>query len=267
MRLVRALMLAACLGFGGVAGLAEDTADDGVAQARTAFAAKDYGRAERLWSAAAETGDPEGLFGLALLRDGGYGRPRDPAGAFDLYLRAAEAGLAQAQFNVAVMSDAGIGTGRDARAAMTWYTRAALRGNVRAHYNLGLMIEAGGDGPPDPMRAIVWLRQAARTLPAAADKVRALRAADPADTARVAPGLLFAARDAGMLELVWTADGSGDAPFDVEMLEVPREESAGSPVARTVETRETGLLVTDPAPGQTACRPGPASGTRIDGTT
>lgn len=247
--LVRALLLALTLGLGGVATLAEALAEGSQEQARAAFSARQYGLAEQLWSAAAERGDPEGLFGLALLRDGGYGRPRDPAGAYDLYLRAAESGLAQAQFNVAVMSDAGIGTPRDARAAMTWYTRAALRGNGRAQYNLGLMIEAGAGSTPDPERAAIWFRQAANLLPAAAERMRDLdRSGDP-DTSGAGPDLLFAERDAGSVELAWAPDGSGAAPFDVEMAEVPPQDGSYRRAAAMFETRETGLLIDDPAPG------------------
>lgn len=251
---VPALLLCICLvagyPFGGAEVRAEGPGDDAAVRAQAAFDDRDYARAEALWSIGAKRGDPEGLAGLALLRDGGYGRPRDLTGAFDLYLRAARAGLTRAQFNVAVMSDAGIGTPRNPREAAIWYTRAALRGHGRAQYNLGLLTEAGTVGPSDPARAAFWYAIAGAQIPSAADRLDVIGSPDAGDADGVAPVLLFAAREAGSLELVWAPDGSGDAVFEVEMLPVPDDGAEYRADAMTIETSATGLLVVDPAPGE-----------------
>lgn len=247
---MRAVLLVAALCAGGPPASAQDGSDD-VARGKAAFAEGDYARAEAFWKTGAARGDPEATLGLALLRDGGYGGPRDLGQAFDLYLKAAEMGLDQAQFNVAVMLDAGLGTARDGRAATIWYTRAALRGNLRARYNLGLLLEAGGTGPPAPSRARFWY-DAAAELPAASERLRALPPEPTADASAAAPEMLFASRDAGLLELVWSPAGAGGGSFEVEMLGVPGPAGDDAAPLAAFRTPGTGLLRDDPATGRPA---------------
>ena len=143
--------------------------------AQRAYAAGRFEEARRLWEPRAEAGDTEAQFGLGLLSDIGQGAARDPASAYRWYRRAAEAGMAEAQFNVAVMHDRGAGGPRDVAAAALWYGRAAARGNSRAQFNLAQLYAAGQGLPRNLDQAEVWYEAAASSVPAAADKLAALR--------------------------------------------------------------------------------------------
>lgn len=153
----------------------------------TAFLLRDYALARGIWTPLAEAGDREAQFSLGLLYDLGLGVEASPEAAFRWYLAAARGGRADGQLNVAVMLDAGVGVAADPKAALKWYQRAAAGGQARAQYNLGLMFEAGVGAPRDPGLAAAWYEQAAATLPAAEEKLRALRQTAPTGGGRVTP--------------------------------------------------------------------------------
>jgi len=146
-------------------------------EGQRAYAAGRYEDARRIWAAQAEAGDPDAELSLASLYDLGQGVTRDPVTAYNWYRRAADAGLAAAEFNVAVMLDTGDGVPRDAAEAARWYSRAATRGNHRAQYNLGQLYATGDGVPRDLDLAVAWFRAAATDLPAAAEKLAAIRRA------------------------------------------------------------------------------------------
>ena len=194
--------------------------------AQQAYAAGRYDEARRLWTAQAETGDPAAQLSLGTLYDLGQGVPRDPAVAYGWYRLAAAAGEPAAQFNVAAMYDSGDGVPRNTAEAALWYGRAAAHGNRRAQYNLGQLYAAGDGVPRNPDQAEAWFRAAAPDLPAAVERLAALRRAGsearprspaPADSARpieaaqpatpmdgdVIPMLAGAPGGAGTVELVW----------------------------------------------------------------
>lgn len=147
--------------------------------AQRAYRTGRFEEARRLWTPPAEAGDAQAQLGLGVLYDVGQGVPRDPAVAYRWYRRAAEAGLAEAQFNVAVMHDTGDARPRDPGEAATWYARAAAHGNRRAQYNLAQLYEAGQGVPRNLDLAQVWYGEAAAELPAAANKLAALRKRGP----------------------------------------------------------------------------------------
>ena len=200
-----------------LAGAAPAPPDPGEAQ--RAYAAKQYDVARRLWTAQAEAGDTAAQLGLGTLYDLGQGVPRDPVIAYGWYRFAAAAGSPAAEFNVAAMCDTGDGVPRNVAEAATWYGRAAAHGNRRAQFNLGQLYAAGDGVPRNPEQAEAWFRAAAVDLPAAAEKLAAMRQArprapPPSDAARpLAAALLVApangdvvptlAGAAGMVELVW----------------------------------------------------------------
>lgn len=152
------------------------------------------GRERLRWAARTEAGDAQAQFDLGLQFDLGKDVERNPTLAYQWYRRAAEAGFAAAQFNVAVMHDTGDGVPRNAATAALWYARAAAHGNHRAQFNLA-QLYSGGDGVPrNHDLAAAWYRAAASALPAAADRLTALRrtmtvaAAATARDARVGGG-------------------------------------------------------------------------------
>lgn len=212
----------------GVGGAAPVPSDD----AQLAYASGRFEEARRLWSPRAEAGDAQAQLGLGVLYDAGQGVGRDPAAAYRWYRRAADAGLAEAQFNVAVMHDTGEGMPRDAAEAASWYARAAAHGNRRAQYNLGQLYEAGQGVPLNLEQAEVWYAAAAPDLPAAADKLAALRrppraprrpkgdgALAPAKPVVPADGSNVLRRGPAGVEFAWTAPANA-APvrFFVELM-------------------------------------------------
>ncbi len=146
-------------------------------EAQAAYAAGRYDVARQLWTPQAEAGDPAAQLGLGSLYDLGQGVLRDPTAAYGWYRRAAAAGSAAAEFNVAAMCDTGDGVPRNAAEAALWYGRAAAHGNRRAQYNLGQLYAAGDGVPRNPDQAEAWFRVAATGLPAAAERLAALRRA------------------------------------------------------------------------------------------
>ncbi len=153
-------------------------------EGQRAYTAGRYEDARRIWAAQAEAGDSDAQLGLASLYDLGRGVTRDPVIAYNWYRRAADAGLAAAEFNVAVMLDTGDGVPRDVSEAARWYSRAATRGNYRAQYNLGQLYAAGNGVPHDLDLAAAWFSAAASDLPAAAEKLAAIRRASALVRAR-----------------------------------------------------------------------------------
>lgn len=110
---------------------------------------------------AAQAGDVQGQFSLAVMYDQGLGvRPNDKE-ALRWYLAAAKAGDAPAQFNLGNMIRAGRGCPRDPKVAAQWYKKAADQGDAAALFNLGTLHEAGEGVPADLGRAQEFYRRAA----------------------------------------------------------------------------------------------------------
>lgn len=197
-------------------------------EAQQAYEAKQYDVARRLWTAQAEAGDLAAQLNLGSLYDLGQGIPRDPVAAYGWYRRAAAAGSPEAEFNVAAMCDTGDGVRRNAPEAALWYGRAAAHGNRRAQYNLGQLYAAGDGVPRNPEQAEAWFRIAAVDLPAAAERLAAMRrtggearprpsspagAGRPIEAAQpvaptngeVIPVVAGAPGALGMVELVWAS--------------------------------------------------------------
>jgi len=203
----------------GIGGAAPAPSDD----PQRAYAAGQFEEACRLWAPRAEAGDAQAQLGLGVLYDVGQGVGRDPAMAYRWYRRAADAGLAEAQFNIAVMYDTGEAVSRDLAEAALWYARAAAHGNRRAQYNLGQLYEAGQGVPLNPEQAEVWYAAVATDLPAAVDKLAALRrngslragrrpkeddALIPAKPAVPADGDHVVRRGPVSIELAWVAQAN-----------------------------------------------------------
>lgn len=248
----------------------------GSEEAQQAYAAGHYDVARRLWTAQAEAGDSAAQLNLGTLYDLGQGVPRDPLAAYRWYRRAAVAGEPAAEFNVAAMHDGGDGVPRNTAEAAVWYGRAAAHGNRRAQYNLGQLYAAGDGVPRNPDQAEAWFRAAAPGLPAAAEKLAALRRAGsearphpstPLDAARpiqaalpaapmdgdVIPVLADAPGTTGTVELVWISPVQPvPVRFFVQLLALdpiePRE------VFATYLDETAALATLDRVPGRYAWR-------------
>jgi uncharacterized protein len=80
--------------------------------------------------------------------------------AFKEFRAAAEKGEADCQFNLALMYEKGIGVAKDEKEAVVWYRKSAEQGNSNAQYNLGVMYENGRGCAVDFAQANQWYRKA-----------------------------------------------------------------------------------------------------------
>lgn len=85
----------------------------------------------------------------------------DVALAVKEFRAAAEKGDANCQYNLAMMYEQGIGLGKDEKEAVVWYRKAAEQGNSNAQFNLGVLYENGRGTPVDFAQANQWYRKAA----------------------------------------------------------------------------------------------------------
>lgn len=88
---------------------------------------------------AAQQGNPEAQYRLALALSGGDGIPRDDAKAVRWYRRAARQGHAQAQADLGFMHVFGTGAVQDQAEGVTWLRRAADQGHPGARYSLSIL--------------------------------------------------------------------------------------------------------------------------------
>jgi TPR repeat protein len=87
--------------------------------------------------------------------------PRDTTEAARWFRLAAEQGQVEAQFNLALLLAGGDGVPADPRQAAHWCRRAAEQGFPPAQDHLGQMYYEGHGVPRDKVEALVWFRVAA----------------------------------------------------------------------------------------------------------
>jgi TPR repeat protein len=88
--------------------------------------------------------------GLRLSIDGDYSR------AAASFRKAADRGEAEAQFKLALMYEEGRGVARDDRQAVKWYLKAAEQDHALAQLRLGKMLFAGRGTNRDNVEAYKW---------------------------------------------------------------------------------------------------------------
>jgi len=81
--------------------------------------------------------------------------------AYKEFRAAAEKGEADSQYNVALMHEKGLGVAKDEKEAVVWYGKSAALGNSAAQFNLGVMYENGRGTAVDFAKANEWYRKAA----------------------------------------------------------------------------------------------------------
>src|SRR5262245_27286667 len=80
--------------------------------------------------------------------------------AYKEFRAAAEKGEADCQFNLALMYEKGIGVAQDEKEAVVWYRKSAEQGNSNAQFNLGVLYENGRGCDVDFAKANEWYRKA-----------------------------------------------------------------------------------------------------------
>lgn len=110
---------------------------------------------------AAQSGDRQAQYDLAVVLDCGLGARRDPAAAFLWLEKAAMQGHIGAQSALGWKYMVGDGVPPDDSAAFQWLRRAAERGNTSAQNNVGILYAQGRGVAVDLIEAAKWFRKAA----------------------------------------------------------------------------------------------------------
>ncbi len=112
--------------------------------------------AVRWFRAAAEKGNPEAQYLLAVRYLNGQGVEQSPTEAVNWLRRAAEQGHAGAQDSLGVRYATGQGIEQNDIEALRWFRKAAEQGHPVAQFNLGLAFAQGRGGPVDLIQAYAW---------------------------------------------------------------------------------------------------------------
>lgn len=130
--------------------------------ARQAYDAAEYQRADQIWRQLANGGDLESMFALgALLYQGPGDYPVNYIESSEWYLKAASLGHADAQYNLGNAYQNGLGVWKDDQQAALWWRKAADQGLPKAAYNLGIQYVYGRGVEQDHDQALIWFRKAA----------------------------------------------------------------------------------------------------------
>ena len=117
---------------------------------------QNYNEAAVWYEKAAQQGNADSQYNLAIVYDYGYGRHRSSKDAAFWYRKAAEQGVEAAQFALAMCLEYGKGVKRDESAAANWYEKAAIQGDGVSMGSLGAMYETGRGVPKDNIIAYKW---------------------------------------------------------------------------------------------------------------
>lgn len=129
-------------------------------QAKAALARGDYAGAAKLYSQAAESGDPEGLVGLGFLSHTGLGLPFDPPMASAYFSKAAAAKYPKGLYYLGRTYKTGAACRVDYARALELYTESARKGYAPAYEAIGLLYARGQGVKKDARKALDWLRRA-----------------------------------------------------------------------------------------------------------
>lgn len=91
-----------------------------------------------------------------------HSKQRNDVEAVRWFRMAAEGGNAEAQYKLAVMLEHAWGARRDYQEALSWYSKAAKQGHAGAQNNMGIMYEKGRGAPISYQEAIKWYSMAAK---------------------------------------------------------------------------------------------------------
>jgi TPR repeat protein len=160
--LKRAILRAtASLVLGAVAALLSTPARAGLQEGVAAYEAGNLPLAFKEFRSAAEKGEADCQFNLALMYENGIGVTKDEKEAVVWYRKSAEQGNSNAQFNLGVLYENGRGCAVDFAQANQWYRKAAVQGDALAIGNLGMLYLRGDGVKVDKIAALALLLQSA----------------------------------------------------------------------------------------------------------
>ncbi len=154
--------------FGLLGGPARAGLEEGVA----AYEAGNLQLAAREFRTAAEKGDADCQYNLALMHEHGIGLAKDEKQALDWYRKSAAQGNANAQFNLGVLYENGRGTAVDFPQAIQWYRKAAAQGDALAIGNLGMLYLRGDGVKVDKVAGLALLMRSAALDPSPANHAK-----------------------------------------------------------------------------------------------
>jgi TPR repeat protein len=111
--------------------------------------------------AAADAGNAQAVYFLALLTTHGFGVAASPDSGFVLQQKAADLGDADAMFELYIHYANGLGVAANDTAALDACRRAAEAGHSRAMYNMGAYNASGRGMPKNITEALKWYERAA----------------------------------------------------------------------------------------------------------
>eukprot|EP01130_Rhizamoeba_saxonica_P012448 TRINITY_DN5251_c0_g1_i2.p1 TRINITY_DN5251_c0_g1~~TRINITY_DN5251_c0_g1_i2.p1 ORF type:complete len:188 (+),score=36.66 TRINITY_DN5251_c0_g1_i2:22-585(+) len=110
---------------------------------------------------AAEDGDAESQYQLALIYDKGEGVPQDKEVAKQWYLKAADQGHTESEYMVgSIYLNGGFDDQIDYRAAYEWFKKAAAKDHSEAQVNLGFLYLNGSGIERNMIQAKRWIKRA-----------------------------------------------------------------------------------------------------------
>ena len=133
----------------------------GVEEGKAAFERGHYAVAFDEYRAAAELGNAEAQYRLAVLYVQGRGVAQNAFEAEKWMRKGAERAHPAAQAGLAYMYLTGLGLARDDQEALKWYRKAADLGDPYAQYSLGVLYAQGRGVAMDEAEALNWYRKAA----------------------------------------------------------------------------------------------------------
>ena len=144
-----------------VAGVLISPALAGLKEGIAAYEAGNSQLAAKEFRTAAEKGDAECQFNLALMYEQGLGVAKDEKEAVVWYRKSAEQGNSNAQFNLGVLYENGRGTAVDFAQANHWYRKASVQGDALAIGNLGMLYVRGDGVKVDKIAGVALLLRSA----------------------------------------------------------------------------------------------------------
>lgn len=152
---------AATLAFAAIFSVLSSPARAGLEEGLAAYQAGDLPLAFKEFRAAAETGNTDSQYNVALMYEQGIGVAKDEKQALVWYEKSAKQGNSNAQFNLGVLYENGRGSAVDFAQANQWYRKAAAQGDALAIGNLGMLYVRGDGVTADKILGLALLLQSA----------------------------------------------------------------------------------------------------------
>ncbi len=122
----------------------------------TAFQQKDYEKALRLSTPAAEAGDAAAQYRIGMMKRFGWGGERDAAAALSWFTKSAEQGYTPAAGEIGKIYKDGRGVQKNPAEAVKWFRVSANDGFGISQLNLARMLRDGEGAEKDPVEAYAW---------------------------------------------------------------------------------------------------------------